>query len=460
MALTDDIADFIMCLQYDDIPSTAIEIARFAILDTISSAMAGSQTKIGKLYVGLCKEEMHGQSTIWGTEKQTSLSMAAFINASCAQILDYDDTQEINSIAVGHPGPGIVPLALTLGEKYGVSGKEILKAVILGYEMCMRFSLAIEPRDDSYFGFSNSQIIGAVTAASVLLGLNKNEIVNAIGLAVSVSPVANTKAMWSLEHRPMSWIKDGVGFVAITALMCSKMALSGFQATRSGLDEGDQYYKLCGAQKYDCSKMLERLGSSYLIEKLSFKPYPTCRFMQSTLDVVGNMVRENNLQKEDISKIEIHTTPYFVKSFDLRSPQTIIDAEFSLPYAISMIITGNEPSPKWYEDSILYDKSLSSIMDIVELVPDEAVEKSRKESSELKPSVKIILKSSRILIGEAGYAKGHPKNPFTPLEHEEKFIRTLNPYCDQSRINIIKKTILDIENNVNVRKAVSDFKNI
>lgn len=458
LSLTKDVVDAIFNIRYEDIPKSAIQIARFAVLDLVGAAIAGSQTNIGQMYIDLCEDECGGESTVWGAGKLATLDMACFVNSFLAQILDFDDTHEINSLAVGHPGPAILPLALTLGQRKCVTGKTLCKALILGYEMCMRMSMAIEPRDDSFFGFANSQIIGAVTTASILYGLNKNEFINALGLAVSTSPVGNTKAMWSLDNRPMSWIKDGVGFVATTALKCSQMAQRGFQATRAGLDIGNEYYKLCGSPEYKFSKLIENFGDSYLIEKLSFKPYPTCRFMQSTLDTVSKIMSDNNLDQDQISKIQVHITPYLLNSFDERLPKTIIDAQFSLPYAVSMVLSRMEPSPKWYDDSTMGDPSLNVIMDKVELIPDELVEKQRKENSGLKPLVKIILKNDSILLGEAGFAKGHPNCPFCSQDYEEKFLRMLAPYCDQKQISVIRDSILEIDASQNISDIVSNFK--
>lgn len=455
--LTQAVVDAIFDIHYEDISQSAIQMARFVILDTLGSSLAATKTAIGKKYIDLCTEENYGTSNIWGTEKFTTLNMASFVNSFLAQILDYDDTYEINSLAVSHPGPAIIPLAITLGKKKNIEASELFRSIIVGYEMCMRFSKAIEPRDDMYFGFANSQIIGSVVAASIILGLNQEEFINAIGFAVSTSPIGNTKAMWSLDRRPMSCIKDGVGFVALTALMCSKMAQAGLTSFREGLDLESDYYKVCGSKKYKAENLICNLGNSYLIEEISFKAYPTCRFMQSTLDAVSHIIKRDNYKEHEISKIQVFMTPYLAKSFDIKSPQTIIDAEFSVPYAIAMIIAGREPSPTWYEMSTLEDPSIKLIMDKVEIIPDEIAETKRRENSELKTTVKVLLKSGNEIVTETPMPFGHPKNPFLPEDHEKKFSNMLSPYYQKNQINKIMDSILGINPTSNIKAIITSL---
>ena len=457
MSLTKQIVEKIQSIKYENLPERAIEYARFVILDSVGSALAGSKTDIGRILTSLDDKDESGSSLIWGTDQFSSLSIASFINSSLSQILDFDDTYEINTLAVSHPGPAIVPLSLTMADRFDVKGKELIRAIVLGYEMCMRFSSAIEPRSDDYFGFSNSQIIGAITTSSILLGLNLDEFVNAFGLAVSTSTVATTKPMWSLESRPMSWIKDGVGFVSDTALMCSRMASKGFRATREALDPGNKFYVLCGSQGYKFSKLTEDLGSSFQIQNISFKPYPTCRFMQSILDIVVREIVDKGVASKEVERIEVYITPYLKNSFDVKDASTIIDAQFSLPYAIAMLLSGRTPSPEWYDPKVMNDPYTRILMDKVELISDEAIEKGRKESSELRSKVRIILTNGVEHSFETGFAKGNPRNPFSEEDHVTKFRHNLGEHFGDRKIETLAEKILAIGKTTNIREIVSDF---
>lgn len=445
MTLTEKIVQSIFSIQYENISPLAIKTAHFTILDSVGNALAASQTNIGQKIINLSKGEENGSSTIWGSDRSSSLLTSVFVNACLAQLLDFDDTQEINTFAVGHPGPAIIPISLTVGERLKSEGRELLRAIVLGYDVCMRFSLAIEPRDASHFGFSGSQILGAVTAASILSGLNEKETVNAIGLAVSTSSPGNTKGMWSLDERPMSWIKDGVGFVAMIALRCVQLAKEGFVATRRGLDPKDEYYKLCGSLNYKPLKLLDEFGKHFLIEDISFKPYPTCRYIQSTLDAIAKLVEENNLDWEDVAKVQIFTTPFLAHDFDIKEPKTFIDAEFSLPYAVEKVISKVTPSPSWYASSQFEDASFKERVNRIELIGDNSIEELRVEKNILRPRIKMFLCNGEVLSSEGEFARGNPRNPFQRSDHERKFEQNLKScFFNEKKIQRLKKLILEI----------------
>jgi len=458
MRLTEKLVDQIQKISYEDINESAGQIVRFAVLDSVGSALAASKTTVGKKYIALSEDEYGGTSKIWGTKVLTTLNLASFVNSFLAQTLDFDDTYEIKTLAVTHPGPAIVPLALTMGQAFDISARDLIRSIVLGYELCMRFSNSIEPRDDSYFGFSNSQVIGAVTASAILMGLKREEFVNALGLAVSTSPVANTKGMWSLEKRPMAWVKDGVGFVVFNALMCSKMARLGFISTREGLDPENEFYKICGASQYKTEEMLREIGKYFLIEKISFKPYPTCRFMQSTLDAISRIISEKSINHTQVYKIQIFLTPYLAKSFDEKSPPNLIDAQFSLPYAATMVLLKKEPSPEWYEPSLLDNNPVvKKIMKKIEIIADDDVEKKRKEESQLKIKIKIFLNDNTEFFEEAGIAKGHPDNPFTQFDHEKKFKNALAPFFKKQKIDRVMNLILGMNSDTKISEIVAEI---
>lgn len=455
MSLTKQIVQRMIKTKFEDIPEKSLQAARFVILDSVGSAIAGANTDVGKRVIDLLSKGAPGASLAWGTNTLTSLNTACFVNSHSSQILDFDDTYEIKTLAVSHPGPAIVPLSLTMAAALNCKGPELLRAIVLGYEICMRFSDAIEPRDDDYFGFSNSQILGSVTAASVLLGLDEEAFINALGLAVSTSPIGNTKAMWSLDNRPMSWIKDGVGFISTTALTCAQMASIGFSATREALDPSNKYYKLCGSKAYKTEALTEDLGSKFKIHEISYKPYPTCRFMQSTLDTVKNIVADNNINGDSIEKIQINITPYLLQSFNERRPSSIVDAQFSLPYAISMIVARNVPSVGWYSSEVMNNPYILSIMDKVELTPDFEAEKRRGEGEGLSMDVILVLKNGQIHKQKTGFGRGNPANPVSKEDHIAKFLENMAEVFESEKSLCVAEEILGIGKTSEIQKLIS-----
>lgn len=442
MRITSEISQFIARSTFDDIGGAALRNAKFTILDTIGSTLAALRTPVGESLAALASDEGDGNSTLWGTGTTTSLSLATFIHASLSQVLDFDDTQEILSLAIGHPGPGIVPVALTLGGKIHASGADVLRAIVLGYEFSMRFASAIAPDDSVNFSFSNSQILGSVVASCVLLGLDTKRTANAIGIATASCPVGATRAMWNFDARPMSWVKDSIGFVALGGLMAARMAKGGFRGSMRGLDPEDEYHRLCGSPTYDAASMTEGLGDSFRIENVSFKPYPTCRYIQSTLDLCRQLFTDNALKKDDIEEIFVRTTSFLARSFCDYEPSTCVDAQFSLPFAISRVLSDVPPSAAWYSAESL--GRADAFPRKVRLLPDADIDRKKSEEKRLESIVTFLLRDGRTFSGTTSYAKGNVNNPFSEDDHYTKFSLNMMPQYSYQEISSIIKYIDNI----------------
>jgi 2-methylcitrate dehydratase PrpD len=442
---TGTLAQYIVGTKFNDFPAKTVQTAKYAILDTIGAAVAACKTDVGRRFLGCVTGINSGPCTVVGLEGKLSIMEACFINSSLAQVLDFDDTYEIRSLGVSHPGPAVVWAALSAGEQQRCSGKELIRAVILGYESSIRVAEAIEPRQDEFWGFGNSQIIGAVTAASVLLGLNVEQTVNALGLAAATSPVPNTSMMWSLEHRPMSWIKDGVGFASSTGVMCALLAKTGFVGSQKGLDREDKYYLLCGSKDYREEWLVKDFAKPYKIDLLSFKPYPTCRFMQSTLDSVALIIEENELHEDHIKTVEVYATPYLARVFSVYKPASMVDAQFSLPYAVAMVLKKKAPSASWFAPSMIKNDGVLGTARKVKLIPDTEIEKRRVNESILSPKVRIATHEGKIYEKQEYCAKGHPEKPFTRDDFLDKFRRNARMLFDSERVAHLIEVIEGLE---------------
>ena len=177
---TEELVEFLTGTGYGDIPQTVVRNAKYAIMDSLGQACAAVRTDAGGMLLRCVPGDPHAPCSILGTPTRASLMEASWLNASLAQVLDYDDTYEIASLGVSHPGPAVVPAACAVAESNGKNGKELIRAVVLGYEAACRTADAIEPREYEFWGFANTQIMGAVVASSILLELDVERFIHAV----------------------------------------------------------------------------------------------------------------------------------------------------------------------------------------------------------------------------------------------------------------------------------------
>ena len=131
----------------------------------------------------------------------------------------------------------------------------------------------------------------------------------------------------------------------------------------------------------------------------------------------------------------------------------MIDAQFSLPYAVAMIINKETPSLLWYEKDKLSNRAIKNIAQKVGLIPDLEIERLRVEKRILSTRVKILMSDGTEYENEQKYAKGHPCKPFTLKDFKEKFKNNLSPIMKQNRIDEIIEATLKLNEFV----SISDF---
>ncbi|RLE53410.1 MAG: hypothetical protein DRJ26_03360, partial [Candidatus Methanomethylicota archaeon] len=305
------------------------------------------------------------ESSIIASSVKTSCVFASFINSVLVNALDYDDTSQAD-----HPGATIIPAALAVAEKIGsISGKELITAIILGYEICEKIGRAIQPSWIRYIkvhGMSH-QTFGAVGAASKLLKFDKWKFLNAIGLAGAFSPVPHA-GKFGLDERPVVWIKNNVAWTSLAGVFAALLAEKGFIGSRSILDGDTGFWIMASSDKCGFDEMVK--FEAYEILSVSFKTYPCCRWLHTTLDALRDIILHENISVDDVKKVNVRTIAPLVEKFMDYDSRNMIDAQFSLPYAVAMILC-RIPRLKWYSKEILFNDKIKNVMRLVKAEVDE-----------------------------------------------------------------------------------------
>jgi len=200
------------------------------------------------------------------------------VNGTLAHSLDFDDTHAEGSI---HSSAPIVPAALAAAEMTGASGKDLIAACVVGYEVQIRLSLALDPSahyDRGYHPTATCGVFGAAAAAGKLLGLDADGLESAFGIAL-------IQAAGSMQFlADGAWTKRShVGQAAENGLQCAVLAAEGFQGPAEAF-EGKWGFLHAYAPDADHAKATAGLGDTWQTLKLAVKPYPSCRYSHAALD--------------------------------------------------------------------------------------------------------------------------------------------------------------------------------
>ena len=178
------LAEFIEKLSWDDLPEEVKTTVSFRVLDLISAALGAVDDPLVKKVKASYLERNNGTGgKIWGSEGETDISTAAYINAMLAHTLELDD---VHPASKTHGSASLIPAAWSCARYVHASGKEFLTAVVCGYETVSRIGMALgvtSHRKKGWHATATCGGFGCAAACGKLLGLNADELVSALGMA-------------------------------------------------------------------------------------------------------------------------------------------------------------------------------------------------------------------------------------------------------------------------------------
>lgn len=344
--VTGEIARFVSGTRFEDLDTATVEHLKRLILDGVANAVGGLRTAASRIQSGiLCDPGSEGPARILGSGERVSLLTAAYVNAACANALDFDDTYK----TFLHPGATAIPPSLAMAEKLSAHGRDVIAAVATGYEVPIRVAEAAFPSPErlrQVWGFAPWQTLGAAAATANLLRLDTETTRHALGAAAFNAPVPSVRKIGlEPEDRPLSWTKNNYGWAAMGGVLGTMLAQNGFRSSRTVLDGDHGFWMMAGSDRYDTELLTAGLGREFRSRATRIKPYASCRWTHSALDCIRQMRRRADLPAlRDIERIEVHTFRELASNFTNPTPEDIVDAQFSLPYLLALELAERSPS--------------------------------------------------------------------------------------------------------------------
>lgn len=438
--ITRELAEYAISTSIDTYPASAVEQAKLFVLDTLGCMVGGTQTALGETMARtLAKAGSGGRSTIVGTDMKLSVADAALLNGTTANALDFEETLA----GIGHPSGTILGAALAVGEDRGISGAEFLDAVLVGYDVGNRIGRAIQPsyeRLKQVWFVGTWQTFSAVAAASKCLRLDLDRTLNAYGTAGATAPLPNTQKWgWELEERPIHWAKEPTGWPSWTGTIAALLAEDGFVGNRFILDGEKSFWAMAGSDRVDYAAMRRNLGTEFEVMALSFKPYSCCRWQHAALDCVVELLDTSSFCAADVAAVDIFTFDW-VQNFEVYGPVDLVDAGFSMPHSVTMLLHGIRPGPDWFKEETLHNSELIEYSRRVKVKFDEHYNRHYHEGDKIGARVEITLKSGKVISASTDTPTGTPEKPMTRAAIEDKFLGLVAPALgDKAAANCLRR---------------------
>ncbi len=429
--ITRDLAEFIASSSYQDLPGKVIEQAKLCFLDFLGVSLKGCHSEGAKIMREIISSV--GESTIIGGDTATPMD-AALVNGFSAHCLDLDDGHRLAQL---HPGACIIPAALALAESCEKSGQEFITAMVVGYQVSIQMGMFLNPghRQKGFHSTGTCGTIGAAAAASKIINLDEEEILNALGLA-------GTQAAGLLEsdHSGSMAKHLHAGKAAQSGVLSALLAKKGLTGAHTILEGKEGLFQAMGDLKEE-TNLLQKSGSGkyspeeFEILRVYFKKYPVCRHLHSSLDATINLMKNKNIKIADIQDITVKTYEIAALHNEYH-PKTVEGIRQSLPVSMALaVMRGNLNSEDM--ECINPDDGICEVSRKIQIKCDENLNNLYPQK---RPSNVTIKTTDCSYTERIDLAKGEPENPFTKEELLTKF-NNLNPQVD---VNILK-TLDDLE---------------
>lgn len=440
-------ARYAMALTYESLPQEVSHQAKRCVLDALGCAIGAYDAPGRPIFEGLVQDlEGPKEATMFGSGARTSALNAALANSFLVRFLDYND------LGGGGHNSDSIPSIFAIAEREKASGRNFLTSVVISYELGQRLSEGSGAHDsnsipqkvalnvDSRGGFNMPPALGK------LMGLNEDQIANAIGICASHANPLNILDT-NLEENFMA--KNlRFGWVAHDAILSCLLAKRGFTGPVRVAEGEGGYADTALNGKLNLERLLD--FSNWKILGARFKYI--CANVTTHGHVMATMaiVKENNLKPEDIAAVRIkagrrealHTT-----TLSKKYPRNAESADHSAYYANAIAIKERAFGPEAFDPRKFTDPV---VLDLIEKITVE-IDPSMPEGG-FQGMSEITTKDGRRFQKRVDVPHGMMDDPLTDAELEEKFTAMATKYMSPTQIKEIFSTIWDLENQPDVGK--------
>jgi 2-methylcitrate dehydratase PrpD len=442
--LTGRVARYMAAARQQALSPDVVREAKHRILDTIAAMISGARLKPGEMAIRFARAEGGtAEASIVTTNIRTSVITAALVNAMFAHA---DETDDFEPVTKAHPGCSAVPAALAVGERENASGQELIRAVVLGYDLGCRWLQALGPnhvRATHRSAEGVSATMGAAAAAASMARLDEKGMRYALSYAVQ-----QVSGVWSwerdLEHVEKAF--DFAGMGARNGVTAAVMAQAGFSGVPDVL-EGEHNGLEAHSSQPRPEEMAAGLGRRFYVTETAIKTFSVGYPIQSALDALLTLRRDHNL------------TPATVDRVIVRLPEDgagiVNDSampDVNLQYLIAVaLIDGTLSFDASHSFDRMKDQQVLAVKQRVQLVGDRAL---MDPAAPRSARVEVRLRDGRMVTHFTRFAPGTKENPLDTAAVADKARSLMAPVLGAQRCDQVIEGVNTLDNLASVRDLV------
>ncbi len=435
----DTLASFVADFRLESLTPATVEQTSYVMLDTIGAIAGGAAEPEMQALTAKLAVSPAGEASVIGTDNKAVSAAAAFLNGTAGTFLEMD---EGNRFAKGHPAIHALPAVWALAEIKGLSGKAVMEALILGYEIGARIGIAAALRPDMH-PHGTWGTVGAATAVAKLLGYDAARIRETINVASSLTLATSKRTM--LEGGTVRNAYAGIS--NRMALMAIDLIEAGFVGERDGLSS---VFGRVVSETFDTAKMIDGLGRDWQIDHNYFKLHSCCRYNHGALDALDLLLAREPVAPDAVERIDVASYLYAAE-LDDQAPRNTLGAKFSVPFAVATRLVRGSSAVENFTWDALRDERVQALAKRVFVVEDKAM---TSRLPQVRPArVDLRLRDGRTLTAAVEANRGDDQDPYSREELTAKYFSLTARVWSHETADTVRKKILTLD-------RVSDLRSV
>lgn len=377
--------DYILNCKWDDLPERVQERAVVCAIDLTCALLLGSKGRQFEIGLATAKQLYKtGEIPVAGSKERFGFMGAVHAMCHAANSFDIDDG---HNMIRGHPGASFVGGVLAAALKRGLSYRDYLTALVVSYEVTVRWALAMQ----DFYGFMHSTgaygSFGTAAGVGKIFGLDRKTLNSALSIADFHAPM--TPVMRAVEYPSMN--KDGVPFGTIMGALSVVEAMNGYNGKTHLLEMPEYRY------------LLDSLGNEFEIMNLYFKPFTCCRWAHQPISASLALIAEHGFSSSDIAKVCVYT---FAAAARLSKivPENTDEAQYNIAYPVAAAFVHGNVGFMQMRDEALGNSVIHELIKKMEFIVDPELESMFPAKRSAR--VKVELLDGRQLISSVFEAPG------------------------------------------------------
>lgn len=431
------LAEFVVNTRYGDFPPETVKLAKELILHCLGGNLGGVKEPPSRIVINFVKKSGgKREAGVIGAGFKSSVENAAYVGGVTPHAIEVEDGS--------WPGAAspitVVPVCFALGEKLGVSGRDIIESFVIGFEIQGRLAhvAASGALAKGTSTLATMGTFGAAAAAARMLQLDVDITSNTLGIAASQAAGLTECSVGNMTH----YLQSGAS--CRNGLTAALLARDGFDAHHSCLEMKHGLLDvLCGEGDYNLTKVTENLGSPFHIQQVRMKKYPVCTFMHRVIDGVLVLVKEHNILPGEVDVVEIGVNKAVPTILRYPEPKDVEEAKFSMQLNVATAILKRKVDLDDISMEAIFEPERRQLSKRVKMVvhPDW-------DSAGILAGINTVtikLKDGQEFSRDCVYARGGPEERLSTQEIRALFEPMAKRVLSEVDMHRVEDMILDLE---------------